>query len=126
MRQFADFNNFIAFGNFVSIDLRVKVRNVTSGKLVKTFSVNTKLAEYTVLSDGTFDAEEVLVTLRRMIDDLAAMCNNSGFPVIGEHLSNLNDASYDVTGDESSSAGIFFLVGRLFALNHDICSVVWG
>lgn len=125
MQKFADFNHFIAFGQFLSIDLRVKVRYMVSGRIVKTFSVNTKCAEYTVLKNGVFDPSEVFVTIESMLADLAVMVKKEGFYVLGHHLDQvLSDAriTRDLSGDDRA---LNWLIGRLFAQNHLNADVFW-
>lgn len=126
--QFADFNHFIAFGQFVSIDLRVKVRDMTSGRLVKTFSVNTKMAEYTVITDRVFNHREVLVQLLAMLTDLRDMAQREGFIALAEYLDNLPYVSENHTGNgnsESARESLMRLVGRLFVDNHEVSACVW-
>lgn len=113
--QFADFNNFVAFGEFVSIDLRVKVRNMVTGRPVKTFSVNTKLPEYNL--QGRFYSE-VGEALDKCIADLVRLVKKEGFTLLADALeSRLIDDSHLLWHDATSH--LAERLRQLMALNHE-------
>lgn len=117
VEYFADFNNFVAFGEFVSIDLRVKVRSLISGKVVKTFSVNTKLPEYT-LQTGMYS--EICDALDKCVQDLVMLINGEGFLSLGEQLKDKWESGNQRYGDGAAET-MAYAIGVLFALNHN-----WG
>jgi hypothetical protein len=112
---FADFNNFVAFGEFASIDIRVKIRRMISGSVVKTFSVNTKIAEYTLQSGMYY---EVCEALDKCIADLVELLRSEGFTFLADALKSRYEDGPARYGSGSAET-MAYAIGSLLSLNHN-------
>jgi hypothetical protein len=128
---YADSNHFIAFGKFVSIDLRVKVRDLVTARCVETFVVSTKVANYEILTDWElpsgnlplkrqgFKDAVVYDRLKSMIHDLANLVIDKGWEALYDHLYTLClNAEEQVRVEESTSGAFMYLIGELWAMNN--------
>ena len=131
---FIDCNHFIGFGKFVSFDLRIKVRNLVSGRCVHAFAVSTVLTEGEVLSEReyelvfgdddmperrTFQSEVVYDRLKSLIVDLANLVLDKGYENLYDYLYQVSlNSEVVVRNSENAANGVDYLVGELFSMNH--------
>lgn len=76
MQTFVTFKNFIGFGEFVSFDFRVEVRNLLTGRIVKRLEVNHKVAEYMLgfEAESHIFSDMVIERAHVLLNDLGKLC----------------------------------------------------
>lgn len=128
--QFADSNHFIAFGQHVSIDLRIKCREMISGRCVKTFVVSQKIVDDEFLtsefrpsmggvSRQLFKDNVVYAVLKSMVYNLANQVEDAGYESLYNHLYGLAlDAEHiEHFQDPTCRGALAYLTGELLAMN---------
>lgn len=116
--QFADFSNFVGFGSFVSIDLRVKVRNMISGRLVKAIFVSTSIRDQAALAGNHFNDGRMLDMLKSMLVSLAEKTKDGGFVPLSDCLISVyHDVITHEVANEDAGSTLMYGIGRLYELN---------
>lgn len=73
MSKFATFRNFIGIGQFISVDLRVELRSVISGRVTGYKSVSTKILSSEIESDNSSSVQRILEAADKLLNDLYGM-----------------------------------------------------
>jgi hypothetical protein len=124
MQHYADFNNFIGFGQFASIDLRVDIRTMVSARKVKTLAVSTKLPEYLLLDGSKFQTRELFKSLSGALDNLVEMCLNQNLTELAILVENVSEDAKLIVEKGGIDAATSYIIERLFFLNHG-CDLAW-
>lgn len=128
---YADFNHFIAYGSYLSVDLRVKVRDMITGRPVKTLAVSHKIAEYEIVRDsdapdGSVNNREVFYRLYQLVEDLALLADKEGYLLISQRLHGLQGRAIKAAAESGSySGGVSHLIEDLFCDNHRTPLLSW-
>lgn len=119
MQTFLTFKNFVGFGQFINIDLRIEVRNLLTGKISKRFYISTKIAAYEAGDTATMSFE-VSERLKKMLKDLCGMIAAEGLTSEANRFTTWTlETIKEVEMEEYYTGEMSVMLFKIFSLNEE-------